>query len=486
MKEKNSKMKGTGNDGEKKLLAGAQENKRIIIALVVFSALFILLVVYLTYFQVFKAEKVADHNYNPRLWVDENLVTRGSIFDKDGNVLAYTKRDEDGNNYRVYEHGELYAHVIGYSSKQYGKTGLEKNYNSLLLNINDRTPLSELRDIIIKNDEGNDLALTLDTKLQSLAYELLDGRKGSIVLMNPQTGEVYVMVSRPTFNPNSLERDWNTLVEDTSGILMNRATQGLYAPGSIFKIITGTALLEREEKIDLDYDDKGTTTIDGHEFKNVNANVYGKIGLEKALVYSSNVYFADKSIELGAEFMGEVSERFMLNKQIPFDIATSISKSPFKSDMGKTYLAAASFGQGDLLVTPLNMAMMVSAIANEGKMMKPFLVKQIISPEGNIITSTSSIGLSTVCTPNIAATLKDYLVAAVDNDSKAQIDGVRVGGKTGTAENSSGKTHAWFVGFAPAQNPQVAVAVILEEDGTSGGDTAAPIAGRMMEAALKE
>ena len=253
--------------------------------------------------------------------------------------------------------------------------------------------------------------------------------------------------------------------------------------GSVFKVITATAL-PREGQDRFKLRNTRETVIVDREFSTSTTTPTGD---RPRMLYSFfNVYFADKSQEIGGAKMQDVAERFLINKKIPFDIATKDSIAPFASGMGPVQLAAASFGQGgDLLVTPLNMACMIAAVANDGKLMNPFIVKEIVSPEGNVIATTSPVTLSVVTSPEVAAVLKEDLVAVVDDDSKAKIQGVSVGGKTGTAENASDKTHAWFVAFAPAEQPQVAVAVILEEDGTSGGETAAPIAKKVMEQTLR-
>lgn len=458
-------------------------NKRIVIVFSGLGLLFILLVLYLTYFQLFQAEDLASNKYNQRNRVDELVIKRGSISDANGLVLA-TSNSVEGGYKREYVYGPLYSHIIGYNSTTYGKTGLESSYNDILLNVEKAQPLSNLREKVIKNDIGKDLKLTLIQELQQLADQQLEGHKGSIVLINPQTGAVYAMVSRPNFDPNTVETNWDSISTSTESPLLNRSAQGLYTPGSVVKIITATALIEHQDKIDLSYEDTGTTVIDGYKISNFEDSIWGDINLRTALVHSVNTYFADKAVELGGETMNTTFENFMFNKKIPFDIVTATSKSPFTSKMGKTDLAAAAFGQGETLVTPLNMALSVAALANGGKMMQPYIVKEVIDAEGVRTPVNPPKILAQVTTEDFANTLKEDMVAVIEYGSRAQIDGVTVGGKTGTAETASGLDHAWFVGFAPAENPKFAVAVILEEDGTLGGKTAAPIGGEILKKAL--
>ncbi|MCF6466694.1 peptidoglycan D,D-transpeptidase FtsI family protein [Clostridium sp. Cult2] len=461
-----------------------KELKRIITVLVGICILFVSLVAYLSYFQIFKAEAIKMNSYNKRLWINEEKILRGSIIDRDGKILAYSEKD--GETYkRIYNYGNLYSHIIGYSYREYGKVGLELEYNNALLNISDSTPLKELKNIVIPNTEGNTLKLTIDHHLQEYTRSLLKGKKGSIVAMNPSTGEIYAMVSLPDFNPSNLKENWNNIVEDESSPLLNRATSGLYTPGSTFKVITTIAAIETTD-LDREYECSGSTKIDGYVLKDYEGKAHGKLNLEDALVKSCNTYFAEKGVIIGKEKLGEVADRFMINKKIPFDLPTSKSIFPYKDNIGKTDIAAASIGQGKVLITPLNMAMVASGIANKGDIVEPILVKEIISPEGKVIKHHQPQSVSKGTDIFTANEVKNMMVEGVKRGTSknASIKNIRVAGKTGTAENPSGKTHAWFIGFAPADNPQIAVAVVLEEEGSSGGKAAAPLARNIMIEAL--
>ena len=457
-----------------------KELKRIITVLFLICVLFVSLIVYLSYFQVFKADAVKNNSYNKRLWINEEKILRGSIIDRNGKILAYSEKD--GETYkRFYNYGNLYSHIIGYSYREYGKVGLELEYNNALLNVSESTPLNELKNIVIPNTEGNTLKLTIDHHLQEYSRNLLKGKKGSIVAMNPTTGEIYSMISLPDFNPTTLKENWNNIMEDGDSPFLNRATSGLYTPGSVFKVVTTTALLETPD-LDKQYECKGSTKIEGYVLKDYAGKAHGKINLEEALVKSCNSYFAEKGIMIGKDKLGEVADNFMINSKIPFDLPTNKSSFPYKGNLGKTDIAAASIGQGKLLVTPLNMAMIASGIANKGEIVKPILVKEIISPEGVLIKNNRTRVISKGTDIFTANEVKNMMVEVVKRGTgtNAKIRNIRVAGKTGTAENPSGKTHAWFIGFAPADDPQIAVAVILEEDGTTGGKTAAPIARNIM------
>ena len=457
-----------------------KEIKRIITILVGFCLVFISLIIYMSYFQVFKAEAVKNNSYNKRLWINEESILRGSILDRNGRVLAYSEK-KDETYRRYYEYGRLYSHVIGYSYRQYGKAGLELEYNNTLLNINENTAINEIKNIVAPTTEGNSIKLTIDHELQSKARTLLKGKKGSVVAMNPTSGEIYSMVSLPDFDASNLNEDWKEISEDSNSPLLNRATQGLYAPGSIFKVITTMAALNSSE-IDQNYECTGTTTIDGYVFKDYQEKGHGNINLKQALVKSCNTYFAEKSIEIGKDVIGQVAEGFMINKKIPFELNTKTSKFTYKGNLGQTEIAASAIGQGKVLVTPLNMALLASGIANGGQVVEPTLIKEIISKSGKVTKANKSGVLSQGTDRATANELKDMMVEVVKSGTgtNAKIKNVKVAGKTGTAENSSGKSHAWFIGFAPADNPTIAVAVILEEEGSTGGKSAAPIARDIM------
>lgn len=461
-----------------------KETKRIIAVLVGFCLMFIGLIVYISYFQIFKAEKIKINSYNKRLWINEESTMRGSILDRNGEVLAFSEKD--GETYqRRYNYGRLYSHIIGYSYREYGKVGLELKYNNTLLDISENDAVNEIKNMVYSNKKGNDIKITIDHGLQSKARELLEGKKGSIVAMNPSTGEIYAMVSMPDFDSSNLREEWDTISVDPSWPLFNRATQGLYAPGSIFKLIPAIGLLDSPE-VNESYSCTGETTIDGYTIGDYNKKPHGEINLEKALVYSCNTYFADKSILIGKNKIGEVAESFLINKNIDFDLPVKKSEFPYKDNLGKTDIAASAIGQGKVGVTPLNMALLASAIANKGEIVRPILLKETILTNGRIIENENTEILSQGTDSATAEKIKEIMVKVVEEGTgkNAQISNIRVGGKTGTAENQTDKAHAWFIGFAPADNPKIAVAIILEEEGSTGGSAAAPIGKDIMKYAI--
>lgn len=456
-----------------------KQNKRIIHLLIALSLMFLSLIGYLTYFELFEKEKIITNSYNQRQWEREDNTLRGEILDRNGKVLAQSKLNGDKPE-RIYPYGRLYSQVIGYNSRSYGKTLLEAKFNKQLLNINEFTPVLDIKDKVTGEKKvGNNLYLTIDHSLQVRANKLLNGKNGAIVAMDPKTGAILAMVSKPDFDPNNkaLQANWTELVEAENDPLLPRATRGLYAPGSIFKTAITLAAIKNGLG-DETFEDDGTIIIGGKKIANFGGKAYGSIGIKDALAVSSNVAFSQLGVKLGEDKLKEMAKNIGMNRDIPFDISLESSRFPYSS-MDSTDMAAVGIGQGKILVTPLYMAMLVSSIADGGVMMEPFLVNDVVSPKGRVLWSRTPTPLRRVAEAQTAAQVKEMMEAVVEKGTgkNARIRGVAVAGKTGTAENEkNGKEHAWFIGFAPADDPQIAVAVILEYSGSTGGKTAAPMA----------
>lgn len=452
-----------------------RENKRIIRVLVVVSLMFLALLTYLLYFNMFEAKEVASNPYNKRQWEDEKYVKRGNIFDINGVLLAETVVDGD-NRIRKYPMGKLYSHVIGYCSKVYGKSQLEMAYDDQLLGKGDiAISFNELR-------SGYDLNLTIDNELQRYAYNQLDGRRGAVVAMDPQTGKILAMVSLPDFDPTAanLEKNWNTIVEREDSPLLARSTLGLYPPGSTYKIVTAAAAYANGRTNET-FEDNGVFEKEDVTVYNYGKQKHGTLNMKEAFEVSSNYVFCTLGYELGAETVKQEAEAFGINKEISFDIPTAKSQIQYKK-MSNIDAALVSIGQGQLLMTPLHVAMMGSAVANKGTMMRPVLVDKVKTSSGITLSQSKPEILYNCVTEECAAYVDELMCAVVSQGTgkSARISGVTVAGKTGTAENETDQDHAWFVGYAPAENPQICVAVLLENDGGAGGTNAAPIARNVM------
>ena len=462
-----------------KVLSKSTLNRRLIFVMVFFVLLFMSLALYLVYFQLFKAKTLAEDSHNRRLWLNEDLIQRGSIFDRNDNIIAYSQRDDQGKQRRIYNYPLASSTITGYSSTSYGKTGLEKSYNRQLLAISNEN-FSQFRKMVVKNDTGYDLHLSVDQNIQNIVYNYLANYKSACVIMNPKTGEILAMVSTPTFNPNSLDNDWNNLIQNNDGRLINRATLGLYRPGSVFKIISAASIIDN--KLDQTYEDTGSEIVQGFEIKNYDDQVFGNLDLRNAFIYSVNTYFAKKSVDMGQEKLQATSEKFLFNKDYDFDLDKNNSKIPFK-DLNKADLAMTGFGYGKTQVTPLHMAMITSAIANDGVMVSPRLVNKVTNKDGKIISESKTKNLSVVTSPETAGTIRDMMVDVVNKGTatEAFLQSVQIAGKTGTADKADGKIDAWFVGFAPAYDPKIAIALVIEDSQGTGGQVAAPIAREIMK-----
>lgn len=445
-----------------------------------------ILFVYLSYIQVVESEFLATHPLNRRHTEMSHLVQYGMIVDKNGEKLAYSEKNNKGFK-REYPYGAIMAHVVGYDSPKYGKAGIESTYNSYLTGMN-----SELRHLgaishLMSNQEGNNVVLTIDATLQETAYRALGDNRGAIVVMNPHTGAILAMVSKPSFNPNTLDQKWESISGGSNSPLLNRAVQGLYPPGSILKVMVADAALT-EKIVDL----KQTINCEGalkvppdYVLAESGFHAHGKVNLEEALTVSCNVTFGSLALELGNKRMAKTFDRYGFNRPVGQELQEVESHLPDFNSLGNGDLAQVGIGQGSLLVTPLRMAMLASTFANKGIIMKPYIVNRITDPDGSTVKEFKPEEWLTITSPQLAEEINHMMVEVVNNGTgnAAYLSRFQVAGKTGTAENSHGDSHAWFIGFAPADNPQVVIAVIVENAG-SGGSIAAPIARQVLAKAL--
>lgn len=452
-------------------------DKHIYTIVKVFVGLFAIIFINLAYIQVYQAEDLLKNPHNSHVAEKASQVQRGKIVDRNGIVLADTKL-ENKELKRVYPFGEIYASPIGYVSDKLGYAGIESTQNAYLsgdnLVFHALGPLAQL----FEEDKGNDVHLTLDNNYQQAAYNALGNRKGAVVVLNRRTGEVLAMVSRPMFNPNSIDADWDKLREDSNSPLLNRASQGLYPPGSVIKPMMADGVLT-----------SGTATVDtivnctgalhfpgGYSLADSAGEVHGPVNLAKAIEESCNSYFGTMGMRLGAKGLKETFSRFGFDQELKTDFINNTPELPSFDDLSEGELAQVGIGQSTLLVTPLRMAMLAGSIGNEGKMMKPFIIKDITSPEGSVIESFQPTLWKQVSTPEITNIIYNDMknVVVQGTGTRANVDGIEMIGKTGTAENSTGKDHAWFIGCANMPDEDIAFAVIVENSGF-GGSEAAPI-----------
>ncbi|HHT65470.1 MAG: peptidoglycan D,D-transpeptidase FtsI family protein [Caldicoprobacterales bacterium] len=453
-------------------------------ALIALLGLFLLLTGYFYYNLFLYSDRWFSDPNNTRVRVDmvNPEIIPGSIMDRNQTILVETKTKSERNNdvvyYRDYHKNSKYAaHVVG--SKQYG-IGAEVLYIRYLLGYDNNLFERIYQKAFLDQEQGNNVILTIDIRLQKFISNAMGNEKGSIVLMNPKTGEILAMVSKPSFDPS----DKGEELEEES--LFNKAAFGQYTPGSIMKVVTAAAALESVEGIhDYVIDCKGSTEVNGVIVNCYGEEAHGEVNLSRAMEVSCNAYFAQVSLDVGWNQLKKTGEAFGFNKDFLFsDLKTSKSQLPITSQTDAEELAWSGVGQGRVLVTPIHMAMIASTIANGGAIPEPRLIYGIQTRTGKVRMHNSN-NLNSPISPETAQALSNMMVGVVENGTgfRAQSTGMLTAGKTGTAEVGSGKQpHAWFIGFAPAEKPTLAVSVVLENAGT-GGRNAAPLAGKILREA---
>lgn len=463
-----------------------------------FTICFLGIIAYITYFNVTKSDKIVRDVTNPRIRAEENKVLRGEILDSSGNPIAYSKREKDGKQKRVYNNGEAFAHVIGYSSYVYGKTGIELVYNDMLQGGANDDILGVffrgLKENINKDEKkGHNVYLTIDKNAQMAAFKGLGNDQGAVAAINPKTGEVIALVSKPSYDPETIENDFDSLKNDTGRPFINRASQGYYPPGSVFKIITTAAVLENKPELKKEvYNCTGKLSFGDYVLSCQGNKAHGRLKLEGAFRVSCNYAFGKLGISLGYDNLKKTAEAFMFNEKIKsadkYD-ALNMRSGQVKIDNKKypALVAQDSIGQHGVSSNPLHMALVASAIVNDGVMMKPYIVKEVKDRYDVSVTKTSPQKLTDAVDKATADEIKKYMIEVVKSGTgrSARIPGITVGGKTGSAEHpESDKPHSWFVSFASSENKEIAVAVIVENGGKGGG-RAAQIAKEVMKAYMK-
>ncbi len=445
----------------------------------------------LVYWQVIRAPELMARPDNPRPVEEERRIRRGRIFDRRGVELVGSNVDVEGRALRFYRYPPL-VHVTGYHSLRYGTAGLEGAYNARLRGETEEKesdPLTALLDDLLHRPQtGEDITLTIDLELQKIADDALGERQGAIVLLDPHSGQILALASHPYYNPNTLDEDWDTLRDSPEKPLINRASQGLYPPGSTFKVVTLAAVLEEglTTPTETFTDETGRFVVQGFPILCNNHPDCPSFDLYHALGYSCNVAFAQLGLRLGARKLLEYARRFGLGQAPDLDIPTEDGQLAGDLPLDDVEVASTAIGQGELIVSPLQMALVAAAIANDGIVPQPRLVLRPSIEETRFFSKNLvSRGVSKAVSSRTAQQVGEAMVVVVQEGSgrSARLSGVQVAGKTGTAQVENEEPHAWFIGFAPAHQPRYAIAVLVENGGP-GSKGAAPLARIVLEAAL--
>ena len=425
--------------------------------------LFLILIIYILFFSFFNSKKIIGNPYNPRVTKSQNNnVIRGSILDRNLNVLVETKDN------RVYNYDNVFAHTIGFINN--GGYGIESKYNFDMQTLNNE--LIQRFNKEFNKDyklQANSLVLTLDKDLQNFCYEKLKDKNGAIVVMDSTTGKILAMVSSPSFNPNNISNDWNNLINDTkNNPLVNRATQGLYPPASVFKILTSATFIENYEDFEnYTYTCKGYETFGDIKIECFDKKAHGNLNLEKALAVSCNSFFANLSNLITPEQLAETANKALFNNSLNFTLEYNKSSFTLNNTSPIYEIIQTYIGQGKTLVTPLHIALIGSSIANNGIMMTPYIVESKLDYKGNVIDKNLPKKLTNAFSIETAQTIKNMLEKVVTEGTgkKAKLDNISISAKTGTAQVDSQKDHTWFLGMAPTENPNIVVSIIFENSG---------------------
>jgi penicillin-binding protein A len=467
--------------------------------------LFAVLVGFTSYWSVFDAEALKDERVNRRPLLQELQVRRGAIRAADGSVIARSVPRGQGENrifVRRYPQGELFGHPIGYSFIERGQSEFERFHDEELVGEENEfeSILDELRGL---EQEGDDIVSTLDSDAQRVALDALGGQRGSVVAIEPATGKVRVMVGFPPYDPNRVPEDFAQLSTDQASPLLDRATQAGYAPGSTMKVVTAAAALDTGEFTpDSIVDGSSPINIEGVPLSNSGGESFGPISLTDALTNSVNTVWAQVGEELGTETMFEYMDRFGFNAKPQIDLPSDelSSSGLFDAEEGRLLgpsdpidIGRTAIGQERLRVTPLQMAEVAATVANDGTLMRPRLWDRVVDSDGRVVKEMEPQEQSEVMKPETAETLNEMMQNVVNDGTAAGVfpSSLQVAGKTGTAElgprpgsDCALPNQAWLIAFAPADDPQMAVAATIECTSSFGAEVAGPIASAVMETIL--
>lgn len=461
----------------------------ILVSGALFSALFVFMIGFLVHFVATSEQDMVNNSYNSRQEILLSQNYRGTIYAAGGEILAETLLDDSQSETRIYPYQNLFSHVVGYSTN--GRMGVEAQANYYLINTN--TPLTSkvANDMAGVKNPGDNVFTTLDVTLQQVADKQLSVYNGAVIVSEVSTGKILAMVSHPNFDPNKIREIWDSLLADSkSSVLLNRATQGLYPPGSTFKIVTALEYIRENPDTYADY----SFQCPGY-YKHGDGRIncyhgisHGKVDFERSFAKSCNSSFANIGMSLNREEFEKTLESLLFGGELPLTMRYSQSNAAVSSDMTDSAMMQTSIGQGQTQITPVHLNMITNAIANKGVLMKPYVIDHIENDAGTVVKSFKPQRYGSLMSDEEAEILKELMTAVVESGTATKLSGreYTAAGKTGSAEYGTvkGESHAWFTGFAPADEPEISVTIIVEGAG-SGGDYAVPIARQIFDAYFK-
>ena len=486
MSRNNSRIRQEIENPEK---GNRRQNREMAVVTYIVMALFFILAGYMVYFVIHDSDKLLNNSYNNRQELLARRVTKGKILSDHGKVLAKTVTDGEGKESRCYPYDGLFAHIVGRSS--HGKTGLEASEGYTMLTSGVNPLVGTFNELQGKKNPGNNVVTTLNVSLSKVASDALGSRKGAVVVMDPETGKILSMVSKPTYNPNDLtDARWEKLAADSGekSSLYNRATQGLYPPGSTFKLYMALEYMrENKDYGDFHYTCTGKIGFGKDMIRCYGGEVHGKVDLADAFAESCNAAFCSIGDGLNRKAWRQLCESFYYNKKIPLSkMEQKSSRFTVQNSTEQGDVRQAAIGQGDTLVTPLQNALLVCAAVNQGELMQPYVVDRIEDYDGNVVSGYSPKSLGNPISEQEAKVLKRLMRATVKRGTATSLyygTPYKAGGKTGSAEfqNGSKDSHAWFVGYAEKDGKKLVVSVVVEAAGT-GSSYAVPVAKKVFDA----
>lgn len=467
-----------------------KRNRQILAVTWLFVGLFFAMMGYTCHYAVTHRQTLMNNSYNTRQEILIAQNSRGSIYAAGGQKLAETVTDGEGKETRVYPYANMFSHAVGYASN--GKFGIEAFANYYLINSNTRLSDKVANDVAGKKYPGDSVITTLDVDLQKIAYDSLGMYSGAVIVSEPSTGRILAMVSKPDFDPNEIDQIWDTLINDKeSSVLLNRTTQGLYPPGSTFKIVTALEYIREnpDSYSQFSFQCNGRFTHGEERINCYHGTSHGSENFTKAFAKSCNSAFASIGLELDRKKFGKTLDELLFNQELKVDFAYNQSKLAMDENTTDSDVMQAAIGQGTTQITPLELNMITAAIANDGELMKPYLLDRVETADRSVVKQFSPDSYKRLMSKEEAQIMTELMEEVVKSGTGTKLSGLSytAAGKTGSAEYNKVKSdsHAWFTGFAPVEEPQVCVTIIIEGAG-SGGDYAVPIAKRILDACFEE